>query len=130
MTTSRIVKALITLVAFLIASSVANFISRDILDQRMVRLTYFYEAFFPFVAIIWMGRDQMKRRITNLLIAIGICLGISVLFPIAANIIADSNIALAANILGFESMIVFVVYAWLWCKMRSITAESNAKSEV
>lgn len=130
MTTNRIVKALITLVAFLVASSVANFVSRDILDHRMVRLTYFYEVFFPLVALIWMGRDQLKRRIVNLSIAIGICLGTSLLFPVAANIIADSNIALAANILGFESMVVFVVYAWLWSKMRGITAESNTKSKV
>lgn len=130
MTTNRIVKALVTLVAFIFASGVANFISRDILDHRMIRLTYFYEVFFPIVALIWMGRNQMKRRITNLSIAIGICFGISVLFSIAANIIADSNIALAANIIGFESIIVIVVYAWLWSKMRSITAESNSKGEV
>jgi hypothetical protein len=118
-----IIKEFLTLVAFVVASAIANFISIDLLGKNMVRLTYFYEVFFPLMSVIWMGHAKKRRKIKAIFIAICTGIGLSIIIPFTANYVASSNIALAANIIGLESIGVFIIYIWLWTRMRNITAE-------
>jgi hypothetical protein len=69
------------------------------------------------------GKTAIRRKIKAIFIAICTGIGLSIIIPFTANYVASSNIALAANIIGLESIGVFIIYIWLWTRMRNITAE-------
>ena len=121
-----IIKITSTLEAFVIAASVADFISKSIMGRMTISPTYFYMAFFPMLTLIWMKYSDLKRRVIKVVIAVALCIVASLATPVLVGLFAQYDIRLAAMIGGFLPVgVVFVAYAWLWGSLRMMSSRDR-----
>lgn len=122
-------KVIWTLVAYVAASVMASFISKTIMGKTFISQTYFLEAFFPLVTVIWMKHTNIETKVIRILIAVALCLLVSLATPFVVGVVAQNNIGLAAEIAGFQVGLVFIVYAWLWGTLILMSKRESAATK-